>query len=232
VEGDLSWVRDKIMATVERIHADSDYEANVGAECLTCTMIHACPHAKSATMQAITESVDAQKAGEVVALADAAADAQKKLLRKVVQEHGPVVVGDSVWAFFRSENLRPENVRVVAEACEQHDMSPWQYLSMTGAQFAKLLNAAEDKPELLAVLDKMAEVHTTTTFALRKAEKADGIVMPETTERGLTDAERKERLSELNRRPRRLREPRPDDTVTHAHATDTAEPVLPIAAKQ
>ncbi|MDD3492636.1 MAG: PD-(D/E)XK nuclease family protein [Candidatus Thermoplasmatota archaeon] len=165
VSGDLEWVAEQLAAMAERIKRDRDFEAHVGEACMNCTVVAACPHVKSATMEALRE--DPRELARQVALLEAAVAQGKRLLKQAVKDNGPVPVGEGreAWGWTRKESLACGSPRTAAETIEAAGGDPWEFVSMTPAQFAKALEAIEDD-EARAALVRLGETKVKNEFGL------------------------------------------------------------------
>lgn len=166
IEGDLGWVADKFCSIIARIEDDTTFEANVGPECVNCTMVVACPQAQKASVKKLLGWVPSDLAAEVPML-DSLLALAKRTLKAVVKESGPIQVGPAeAWQFTKSEYQTPASERELSDFCEGIGVNYWDLLTMSAEAVRKLKKRLPE--EVLPDLDRLLETKSRTTFGLGK----------------------------------------------------------------
>lgn len=171
VEGDLTWVADKLDAIADRVRRDEEFSPNVGPACMTCNVVAACPHAQTETVRALQE--DPLLLSRQVALLEARAQQGKALLKAAVKERGPIPTGEpgKVWGWERTESVKPVSARQGCEAIEAAGLDVWQYIGLTPAKFRDAQAAAGEEAQVY--FEQASETTVRNEFGMMDAPLAE-----------------------------------------------------------
>lgn len=164
VEGNLSWVAEKLDAIADRVRRDTEFSPSVGPACMTCNLVAACPHAQTNTLSTLSE--DPVAIGRQVALLEARVKQGKALLKAAVKGRGPIPTDEpgKAWGWERTESTKPASARQGCEVIEAAGLDPWLYLGLTPAKFHDAQAAASEEAQ--ALFERVSEVTVRNEFGI------------------------------------------------------------------
>lgn len=167
---DMSKIEREMIALVNQIEGDTDYDATPGAGCAWCSYSEGCPALK-AGVDAITTPHDAKRlAGEKIAL-EARKSAIDKLLKEYCTQEGSVEVNGMDVGWQRSETTKYPDAVAVSVELEKAGFNGSDVLRIDATAMKRLLKQDGIKETLEQ--KGLLETTSSTTFKAVKAKGGD-----------------------------------------------------------
>jgi putative RecB family exonuclease len=169
---------DQMVAYAERVEADKEFKPTPGPACLSCDYAGVCP-ARAQHLAPLLTLEQATNAAAEAMLLKAQADAREEVLRRWVQENGPVPVRGSEYKFSTRESYKVLDPVGFVKAVQAAGADPLEFYEIATS---KLKRRCQKDAGLADHVAPYIAVETKEIFGHKPAPKLDPFASSKTTQ--------------------------------------------------